>query len=278
VVDIAVTSIGSWSDTASRSAFSCVLARAPEPSTLVLVSVLASDTAGTPVEPTGVIGVGETFSIVTSSVTYDPNTPGSETKNLSLWRALSAAPTASMITATFPNNAVGCCILVNEVSGVSKAGTNGSSAVSASATSRAENGSKLTVFVPSATSTSNGWFAVCGSDDTLGVQAARGWVASDSTNHLTPNSALVSTYTLLHSVTSAIWSRAGSGTALNHAGIVIELVADNPAEPASVSTAQWAASMGCGGFRMFQPRIRNEYWVEVGHATTTDPATDTREV
>ena len=40
---------------------------------------------------------------------------------------------------------------------------------------------------------------------------------------------------------------------------------------------QWAHRQRGRQLRVFPPRIRHEYWVEVGHQETDDPATDTRE-
>src|SRR3990167_6919363 len=118
------TSLASKGNTATRSTYTCaVLARAPAANTLVLASIVVSDTAGTPVQPTAVASGSLVFSIVTSSISY--NSIANPLHNQSVWRSMSATPDNSTITATFPNNATGCAIIITEVSGVSKSGTSG---------------------------------------------------------------------------------------------------------------------------------------------------------
>lgn len=270
---IAVVSIGSVGDTTARSAQSCALARAPGANTLVLVGVCVSDVVGTPAEPSGVIGAGLTFSLVTSSISYDITTAGSQNHNLSLWRAMGASPDGSMVTATFANNNTGCAILVTEVSGVSKAGTNGSSAVSGSAITMADALSAVTAFFPSVSSTANAWFSILGAD--IGSAAPRpNWTSLDSSVYATPTTNFYSAYTLVPSGTSVAWAGLAN---TNPAVIAVELVGDNPAIPTTTNAAQWIQGFGVSGPRVFQPRGRGNVWVEAGHAVNTDPATDTRE-
>jgi hypothetical protein len=42
--------------------------------------------------------------------------------------------------------------------------------------------------------------------------------------------------------------------------------------------AQWVWPDDLNQIRTFPPRIRDDYWVEIGHIETNDPATDSREV
>lgn len=264
------TSIGSNGDTTAVSALSCALTRAPGANTLVLVGVSVSDTVGTAVEPTGVVGAGLTFSLVTSSITGLPTTPGSELANISLWRAAGAAPDGSMVTATFANNNTGANIIVTEVSGVTTVGLNGASAVSGSALSKIDSSSAITLFLPSASSTANGWFAIecvnTGSDQAPGVN----WTFLDRAAHNTPTVCLNSASTTLSGATYMAWTPTANAHRLS---IAVEVVADNP----SVSTGGWASAFGVRAPRVFQPRVRDDVWVELGHVVTLDAATDTSE-
>jgi hypothetical protein len=221
------TSLGSLGDTAARSSYTCTLSREPANNALVLVSVLVTDAAGTPVEPTSVAGSGLVFSLATSSVTYAPVAVGTELDNISIWRSMGAGLANSVITVTFPNSANGCNVLVTEVSGVSTSGTSGANAIGKSATSRADAGtSALTIFIPSATSTANGWFASAGATtDATHEVGNLDWPSIDSVSHPTPNRRLTSAYTAL-STASRMWFN-GAGSR-DRGGIVLELVLDNP--------------------------------------------------
>lgn len=219
--------LGSVGDTNARSVYTCALSDAPEPNTLVLVGVLVSDAGGTPVQPTGVIGAGMVFSLITSSVTYNGSV-GNELHNLSAWRSMAAAPVNSVISATFPNDGSGCAMLVYEVSGVSQSGTSGDRAVGRSAISEDAGGSSaLTVFGPSATSTANAWLSflgisASGSTDTPGFN----WSFLNQVGYGTPATGIKSAWTTLSTGTTATWVGPG---AERRGGIIIELVTDNPA-------------------------------------------------
>lgn len=218
----AVTSIGSVGNTAQISAYTCALSRTPASDALVLVSVAITDTSPTVVEPTSVAGGGITFSLVTSSITFD----GTST-NLSVWRAMGTF-FSSIITASFPNNATGCAMLVAEVSGVSTAGTNGSSAVGQSANSALEGDASLTIIAPSATSTANAWYSVLASNaGDVDDAPNRNYTAVDAVTFATPSTTLESAWTTLSTGTITTWT--GTGLVINRAGTLIELVLDNPA-------------------------------------------------
>lgn len=268
---IEVVGLGDFGDTTARSEYTCPIVQPPAANSLVMVSVLVSGAAGVPVEPTSVVGAGLTFSIATSSVTFAPTTVGQETLNLSLWRAMGAAPDGSIVTATFPSAASGCAILVDQVSGVSKAGANGEKALSGSSTSRVNNNSALTVFFPSATSTANGWFATGAHADTTDGAASPNYNSSSSQSFSTPASCVYSTWTTLSTATLVVFT---SNDLERRGGIAMELVADNPGPTVA---GQWA--QGMTGFvpEGFAPRIRGDLWVESGHARNTEPYTDTRE-
>jgi hypothetical protein len=225
-VSVSAAVLGSLADTEARSAYTCALGQAPTANNLILVGVLVSDTAGTPVEPTGVIGGGMVFSLITSSVTYN-GAVASELHNLSAWRSMSASPVNSVITATFPNAGTGCAMLVHEVSGVSTSGTSGDRAVAKSAISEDNGGaSAITIVGPSATSTANAWLSLLGisasgSTDTPGHD----WSFLESTGYGTPATGIKSAWTTLSTGTVATWIGPG---AERRGAIMIELVADNP--------------------------------------------------
>jgi hypothetical protein len=266
------TEVGGMGDTNNRSAYTCELIMSPTANALLLAGVLVSDAAGTPVEPTGVVGAGLTFSLVTSSVTFDPTTVGSEIHNISLWRAMGPAPDSSVVTATFPNAATGCVIQVHQVSGCSTKGNNGESAVGGSATSRVNNSSSITLFPPSGGSTANGWFSIHGAGTTGTATPMQGWTSLGGEGYLTPSTGMFSAWTERSDGTVLQWMSAQPEW---RGAVIVELVADNPAD---VAPAQWAQGMIGRGVRAFAPRLRSEYWVERGHVVSENPATDTREV
>jgi hypothetical protein len=43
------------------------------------------------------------------------------------------------------------------------------------------------------------------------------------------------------------------------------------------ASAQWVWQADLGLVRTYPPRVRDDYWVEIGHIETDDPATDSRE-
>src|SRR4051812_15764505 len=103
-MSIAATSLGSLGDTANISTYTCTLARAPAANALLIATVQVTDTAGTPVEPTLVRGADFIFSLITSSISYNPATIGSQLLNISHWRSMSpTAPSGTTVGATFPN-------------------------------------------------------------------------------------------------------------------------------------------------------------------------------
>jgi hypothetical protein len=229
-----VTSLGSKGDTNQRSDFTCTLSRAPANNALVLVGVLNSDTAGTPVQPSSVSGAGLVFSLVTSSITFSP-IAANQVENLSVWRSMGSGLVNSVITANFPNNTTGCVILVTEVSGLSTSGTSGANAIGKSANSAADAGtSALTIFGPSATSTGNAWFSVVGVNTAAAVDVPNpNWVALDSSSYPTPNTGMFSGWTTLSTGTTVWWNGAGSR---DRAGTTVELVLDNPPVPTTLAS------------------------------------------
>ncbi len=123
-----------------------------------------------------------------------------------------------------------------EVSGVSTSGSSGSNAVGKSANSSKDASSpSLIVFGPSATSTANGWLSFWGRGGTTNstITARNNWVTLDITTYSTPNSGLASGYTLLSSGASSDWT--GTANDSGNAGVIIELVLDNPAIPVVIT-------------------------------------------
>lgn len=218
--------LGSLADTEARSVYTCALTDAPQPNALVLVGVLVSDTAGTPVEPTSLAGAGLVFSLITSSITYNGGA-GSELHNLSAWRSMGVSPVNSVISATFPNSGTGCAMLVYEVSGVSQSGTSGDRAIGKSAiTEDGGANSAITAFGPSATSTANAWMSflgisASGSTDTPGFN----WTFLDAAGYSNPATGLKSAWTTLSTGTTATWIGPGGE---RRGAVIIELVSDNP--------------------------------------------------
>ena len=226
-MSFAVASLGSLGDTAARSTYTCSVTGAPGANTLVLVGVLGSAAIGTPVQPSSVSGCGMVFSLVTSSLTYNPNTVGSELHNLSVWRSMTASPVSSVVSALFGVTGTGCAMHVLQVSGVSTSGASGANAVAHSIASR-DNGSDsaLTATGPSAASTANAWVSFAGisasaANDTPG----QNWTLIDAAGYSTPSTGLESGWTTLSTGTTAVWSGAGAN---RRAAIVVEIVLDNP--------------------------------------------------
>lgn len=234
---IAVASIGSLADTNSRSVYTCETAVQPSNDSLILVGVIMNDAAGTAVEPTSVVGFGITFSLATSSVTF--NTAASGQHNLSLWRGSNAAPLGSIVSVTFPAAPNGCGIIVHQCSNLTTAGANGSSAVSGSARSSSDvvNNSTITATAPSAASTANGFFSISGlPNSTAPDSPGQNWTLLDAAGFSGNGTGIESGYTTLSTGTTAVWS---SAVTARRAAIVVELVHDNPIVIPSVVTVTY---------------------------------------
>lgn len=237
---IAFTSLGSAGNTANAGAYGVALARAPDANTLVLVSVTLSDVAGTATDPTAVASDSLVFSMVTSQ---NFNDSGSAKHNLSLWRSMSASPDGSRITVTRASS-TGCAIQVTEVSGVSTSGTSGANAAGQSARSFDDTtGPSIIVFGPSAASTANAWFSCFGQGDGSSTAFASlqnmNWELLDGALYDTPASGVFSGYATLASGTSSDWTVGGSPS--GRAGIILEIVADNPAGGGAVISPYYAS-------------------------------------
>lgn len=254
---IGITSLGSMGDTTARSAHTCSITRAPVANTLVLASILATDAAGTAVEPETVAGAGLTFAIIGSSISY--NSLGNPINNMSLWRATGSSTVSSVITATFNNATSGCAMLISEVTGAT---------AGQSATSVAVGLSRLTMIAPVASYTSNAWFVVASSDSMEIGTVSNSYTTVDAVTYLTPDVHLISAWTTLSTGTIVGFGASGVD---DRAGIILELVA-----PISTAGPQWGQSMGARALRTYPPRVRDN-WVESGSAQNTDPATDTTE-
>lgn len=265
---INITPLGRQGDTAARSSLTCDLLRAPFPNTLVLVSVLVADNTGTPTEPTDVSGAGLTFSLATSSITYNLIAQASSTHNLSVWKGMGVSPDSSLITATFSNANIGCAMMVNEVSGVTTVGSGGTTAIGGSASSVVDSLVTVTAFLPSAGSTANVWFASHGCGTSGIATALQNWSQLTQTNFLTPSTGLVSAWTTLSTATTSTWTNSATE---NKAVIALELVSDN-----FTSVTGWMHNDWARGMRSFAPRVRSVV-LEPGRTDATDPYQDTSE-
>jgi hypothetical protein len=162
------------------------------------------------------------FSLVTS-IGY--NTIATPLTRASVWRSMSATPTASNFTVTFAHSLTGCHIHVYEFSNVSKSGTSGANAVGSSTISRVNATSSVTLFLPSFASTANGVFVSCDinlnstadAPNSQYLEAAQGAAAS-------PNHGSSSAWTSSSAVTQAVFSGAGSA---DRGAIAVEIVAEN---------------------------------------------------
>ncbi len=241
---ITIASLGTLGNTGNVASYGTTPIRAPAANATVLVGVVVSDTAGTPVEPTQVRGAGLTFSLVTSSVTWA--TVASPTANLSVWVGKGAAPDTSNFTADFPNAATGCAFIIHEVSGLTTVG----SGISKSATSRNPAGtsaSTLTIFAPSAGSTANAWLTFCateGDSGNISPNLNLNWTALDVGTYSTPATRIESAWTTLSTGNTSSWTKE---VASFLAAIQIELVADNPAAAGGVISPYYAS--------YYQPRV-----------------------
>jgi hypothetical protein len=260
-----ITSLGSLSDTNARSAHTCSIFRAPEPNTLVLAAVRVSDTGGTPVQPTGVVGAGLTFDLVGSSVTC--STVASPTINLSFWRGMGSAE-SSVITATLANASLGCGMIIHEVTGV-PVGLNGANAVGQSATSVMDTSSQFTIIAPVALAVRNAWLAATSANSLEFPVPSGNYQVLDSVAYATPDHHLTSAWTTLSTGTIVDYSASGVD---NRGGLIVELVAAS-----DTAGGQWAQGMSGFQSRSFSPRVRGDLWVQPGDIRSTDPATDTWE-
>ena len=169
-----------------------------------------------------------TFSLVTSSVTF--NTIASGAHNLSLWRGMSATPSNSLITATFPNAATGCAIIVDSISSVSQAGSNGDHAIGVSSISSVDGDNILMLLgLSSAGSTANGWYAVQSSQSSEVPTPNNNYQSQTTAGFLTADTVLISAWTTLSTGTRVTFTASGVD---NRAGIIVELVADQAAAAA----------------------------------------------
>jgi hypothetical protein len=234
---VGVASIGSRADTNSRSVYTCEVAAVPSADSLILVGVLMNDAAGTVIEPSSVSGLGMVFSLVTSSVTFNPSTNGLH--NLSLWRAADSFPGGSIVSVAFPAAPNGCSILIHQCSGLTPAGSSGANAVGKSLTSLNDtvNNSTITATAPSAASTANGWFSIGAvPDSTAPDRPGQNWTFLQAAGFTGNATGLSSGFTTLSTGTSAVWS---SVVTARRAAIIMELVADNPIVAASVVTVTY---------------------------------------
>jgi len=91
---------------------------------LVLVGTTVSG-AGNQLFPNTVAGAGLTFDMIDDA----PGADSVSSRQLSVWRALSASPSTGTITITFPAAMLNCQWKVIEIDGIDTTGTNGSGAI-----------------------------------------------------------------------------------------------------------------------------------------------------
>lgn len=224
---ITVTSLGTASDTNSRSDYTIPLSVTPDANSLVLVGLLAEDAVGTVVPPSSVSGAGMVFTNLLSDFSFGPFTAGLQVQDMSIWRGMAASPSGSMITAHFPGSMTGFVAIALQVSGVSTSGTSGANATNSSATTAANGvGSLMVVAGGSAASTANAWLSFHGMTTSSTATSDGNWTDITTVGVLTPSGAISSAWTTLSTGTRVTWK---SGSNTDRGGIILELVADNPA-------------------------------------------------
>lgn len=269
---IAVASLGSIGDTNTRSVYTCSIFQAPEANALILVGVVNTAAAGTVLGVSSVSGAGMEFSLVTSGISFGAAN-GSETHHISLWRSMAASTISSVISVSSPVVASGCAIVVDQVSGVNTSGTSGSGALSVNSTTDDAAGaaSAVTLIAASATSTADAWYSLGGVVSTGADTPGLTYTLLQSAGYATPSATVESAWTALSTGTTSSWAAASQ----RRGAIMVGLVAADPVI-ASSSGAGWTRE-AVSSHRAFPPRLRNEFWVEIGHSTSTFPELDTRE-
>lgn len=218
---LSVATLGAIESTTGATAYTVALSRAPIANTLVLVQITNDDAA--PAEnPSSVSGAGMVFTLV-SERSY-----GADVYHHTIWRSMSASPTASNISVSYADAQTGCNILVHEYSGVSTSGTSGANAVGASTTTVVTTAaSSATLFLPSFTSTANGIHVGVGVNLNADTDAPNAqYIKIAQANHANAANGIASGWTSSSAVTQCVFSGAGSGL---RGAIAVEIVADNPA-------------------------------------------------
>lgn len=221
---LSVVTLGATESTGNATAYTVALSRAPTANTLVLVQITNDDAA--PAEnPSSVSGAGMVFTLV-SERSY-----GANVYHHTIWRSMSASPTASNISVSYADAQTGCNILVHEYSGVSTSGTSGANAVGASTTTVVTTAaSSATLFLPSFTSTANGIHVGVGVNLNADTDAPNAqYIKIAQANHTNAANGIASAWTSSSAVTQCVFSGAGSGL---RGAIAVEIVVDNPAAPA----------------------------------------------
>lgn len=217
---ISVATIGALASTAGASTYAVTLTRAPAANTLVLVQISNDDTAPSE-NPSSVSGAGMVFTQV-SERSY-----AADVNHFTIWRSMSAAPDASVISAAYSDAQTGCNMLVHEYSGVSTSGTSGANAVGTSTTTVVTGAaSSATLFLPSFASTANGVHVGVGVNLNSTADAPNAqYIKIAQGAHTNNPNGTVSGWTTSSGVTQCVFSGAGSGL---RGAIAVEIVADNP--------------------------------------------------
>ena len=240
---ISVTTLGALASTSNVAQYTVALSRAPAANTLVLVSVVHSDSTA-PADPSSVSNRADMVYSLVTSVGYD--TIATPLHRASVWRSMSATPGSSNISVEFGGNAgTGCIIVVHEFSGVTTSGTSGSGAVGGSTISQVDASSSITLFLPSFASTANAVLVVGGIDLNNNTDAPNSqYIKIGPGNYNTPATGHASGWTSSSGVTQCVFSGAG---AADRGAIAVEIVADNPSPGSGAYYTQFYRGLVASG-------------------------------
>ncbi len=132
---IAVTHLASSSSTTDGTAFSTASV-SPTANAVVLLAVFSCRTAGAAEAPATITGNGLTWTQIDTTRLYGT----SNFRSLSLWRGMSATPSASTIDLTFTSSHESVAWSVCQATGVNTSGTNGSGAIVQAVSADSDNG------------------------------------------------------------------------------------------------------------------------------------------
>jgi hypothetical protein len=168
--------------------------------------------------------------------------PGGTTRRIALFRGLGASPSAGTITISTPATTLGCAWIVDQFTGVSTSGTNGSGAIGQKALSTEPSGAAattVTATLAGAITAGNvitmggGWEA---NEAPAGVG---GWTQLAAVGHNAPTNALVSAWNNSDADNSGTLSWT---TSTPHGLIVVEIVAGAIGATGTIGTGSATAS------------------------------------
>ena len=195
----------------------------PTANALVLLWITNEHLAGTPAVISSVTGCSLTWESI-DNVNYGSNC------RLSLYRALGASPTTGAVTITYPTSEWAAVWSIEQITGVSTSGSNGSGAVLQSAqNSDGASGSSLTVTLAAMQA---GSYNVCGwsfNINDVTFSAGGGWTQLASPSIVRPIQILTAYNTTQDNTATATSTSAGS-----RGGIAVE-IGGPPPEPHAAS-------------------------------------------